>query len=91
MSGFLIVFVGLAFGQQAPVEFEGAEIEGELNQANLATLGQRNPWIIPVPLAPPLTMNHHLRLPPSWPVTTPEVDVSAPKTVRKKGKKDGRR
>ena len=86
---WLYLFFGLlAYGQSDDsVTFEGADIQGELNQADLALLGQRAPWVIPVPLKPPLNMNHHLRLPPAWPVTTRQAEPVAPPTKRRKKKK----
>jgi len=93
---WVFLYVGLSFSfaqSQEPMDFDGAEIQGELNQADLSLLGQRMPWVIPVPLKPPETMGHHLRLSPSWPVLlpAPEPVVVTEKPRAKKRKRHGRR
>ena len=91
---FLYVGLSVSFAQsQEPMDFEGAEIQGELNQADLSLLGQRTPWVIPVPLKPPTTMGHHLRLPVCWPVlrAAPALVVAVEAPPAKKRKRNGRR
>lgn len=77
---------------QEPLDFEGADIQGELQQADLTTLGQRTPWVIPVPLKPPQTMRHHMCLAPVLPVLSPTPEPPPePAPKRKKKVRHGSR
>jgi len=61
LLGLTLLLVPSAFAQEQ-LDLEGIQIQGEVETADLAILGARTAWVIPIKIAPPTSFRDHFRL-----------------------------
>ena len=71
----LLLFVALGWSSvafaQSEMAFEGLDIQGEVQRADLAVLGNRAAWVMPIAFEVPTNFGYHCSLPTTMPSRKP--------------------